>query len=77
MFQGINAIDFAKRFHTNETCFLYLSELKWKNGFSSLRCGHTKSYKGAGLIITEDASDANMMKALQLTLYFTSLKYRC
>jgi ISXO2-like transposase domain/Transposase zinc-ribbon domain len=46
MFQGINAIDFAKRFYNNESCFLYLSELKWKNSFSCPRCGHTKSYKG-------------------------------
>lgn len=46
MFQGINAIDFAKRFHDNESCFLYLSELKWENGFCCPRCGHAERYKG-------------------------------
>ena len=37
MFKGINAIDFAKRFHDNESCFLFLSEVKWENGFSCPR----------------------------------------
>ena len=46
MFEGINAIEFAKRFTDNESCYLYLTELKWKNGFCCPRCGCEKSYKG-------------------------------
>jgi hypothetical protein len=46
MFEGINAIEFAKRFTDNESCYLYLSELKWKNGFSCPKCGCRESYKG-------------------------------
>ncbi len=46
MFQGINAIEFGKKFHDNESCYLYLMGLKWGKGFSCSRCGHDKHYKG-------------------------------
>src|SRR5665647_2905741 len=46
MFKGINAIEFSKRFYDNESCYLYLIERKWGNGFSCSRCGHEKYYKG-------------------------------
>ena len=29
MFKGINAIEFSKRFKSNEDCYLYLVEIKW------------------------------------------------
>ena len=46
MFQGINAIDFGKRFYDNESCYLYLIDLKWGQGYHCSRCGHDKHYKG-------------------------------
>ena len=46
MFKGINAIEFGKRFHDNESCYLYLIEQKWGKVYSCSRCGHQKSYKG-------------------------------
>src|SRR5450432_1097584 len=46
MFKGINAIDFNKKFRSNEDCYLYLIEKKWGKGFSCSRCGCQESYKG-------------------------------
>jgi transposase-like protein len=46
MFKGINAIDFGKRFADNESCYLYLIELKWGDRYNCSRCGHDKYYKG-------------------------------
>lgn len=46
MFKGINAIEFTKRFHDNESCYLYLIEQKWGKGYSCSKCGHDKYYKG-------------------------------
>ena len=46
MFQGINAIQFSKRFTSNEDCYLYLIEKKWGKCYSCSRCGCTNSYKG-------------------------------
>jgi ISXO2-like transposase domain/Transposase zinc-ribbon domain len=46
MFKGINAIEFGKRFYDNESCYLYLIELKWGKGFNCSRCGHDKFYSG-------------------------------
>lgn len=47
MFQGINAIEFSKKFIDNDTCFQYLMEEKWgKNGYQCPRCGHAEAYKG-------------------------------
>lgn len=46
MFRGINAIEFNKRFSSNEVCYQYLIEWKWGKGFSCSRCGCEQSNKG-------------------------------
>lgn len=46
MFKGMNAIEFSKKFQTNEDCYQYLIEIKWRNGFQCSRCGCNKNYKG-------------------------------
>lgn len=46
MFKGINAIEFAKRFKSNEACYLYLIENKWSKGYKCSRCGCEEFYKG-------------------------------
>jgi hypothetical protein len=46
MFKGINAIEFNKRFNSNEDCYKYLIEWKWGKGFSCSRCGFEQSNKG-------------------------------
>ncbi len=33
IFKGQNLIQFAERFKSDEDCKIYLSEIKWKNGF--------------------------------------------
>ena len=44
--KALNKIEFGKRFYDNESCYMYLIEQKWGNGFSCSRCGHEKYYKG-------------------------------
>ncbi len=46
MFQGINSIEFNRRFKNNEDCYLYLIEKKWGNGYQCSRCGCEECYKG-------------------------------
>jgi len=46
MFQGMNVIEFSRKFKDNEDCYRYLMELKWNKGFECSRCGCTQSYKG-------------------------------
>jgi hypothetical protein len=38
--------DFAKVFPNETACLLYLSELKWKNGYHCQKCGNTKYNNG-------------------------------
>lgn len=38
----MNIFDFQKKFPTEEACKKYLSDLKWKEGFSCKKCGYTK-----------------------------------
>jgi len=40
LFRGQNLLEFAERFKTNEDCKEYLSELKWKDAFKCVKCGH-------------------------------------
>ena len=38
MFQGMNIIDFGKRFQTNADCLEYLMDIKWGEGFKCCKC---------------------------------------
>ncbi len=46
MFKGVNAIEFGKRFKTNEDCYNYLLEIKWGKQYQCSKCGCDQSYKG-------------------------------
>ena len=43
LFQGQNLLEFAERFKTDQDCKEYLSEIKWKDEFKCVKCGHTGS----------------------------------
>jgi transposase-like protein len=45
LFQGQNLLEFAERFKTDLDCKEYLSEIKWKDEFTCVKCGHTASQK--------------------------------
>ncbi len=38
--------NFDNDYRTEDDCLQYIFDLKWKNGFSCFKCGHTKSWKG-------------------------------
>jgi transposase-like protein len=40
-FLGLNSIKFTLRFHEDEPCYKYLSEIKWENGYHCKKCNHT------------------------------------
>ena len=46
MFQGMNIIEFGKRFQTNADCLQYLMDIKWEEGFKCSRCGSLRYWKG-------------------------------
>lgn len=45
VFKGQNMLEFSDRFKTDLDCKEYLAEVKWKNGFKCVRCGHPLSQK--------------------------------
>lgn len=46
MFQGMNIIEFSKRFQTDADCFQYLMDVKWSTGFKCSKCGSLRHWKG-------------------------------
>jgi transposase-like protein len=46
MFEGMNIIDFGKRFQSNADCLQYLLDIKWANGFKCSKCSSLKCWKG-------------------------------
>lgn len=40
----ISFFQFQERFMTEDDCFDYLKKLRWPDGFSCPRCGHTEAY---------------------------------
>ncbi|MCF8369601.1 MAG: transposase [Bacteroidales bacterium] len=46
IFKNIGIIEFDSHFDTDEKCFAYLADEKWKDGFACRKCGHTNYCKG-------------------------------
>ncbi|MGH3095133.1 MAG: IS1595 family transposase [Streptosporangiales bacterium] len=42
-FKGRNLLEFAGRFKTDENCKEYLANIKWREKFKCVKCGHSKS----------------------------------
>jgi len=42
IFKGQNLLEFSDRFKTDEDCKKYLADIKWKDGFECLKCGHKR-----------------------------------
>ena len=40
-FNSLSFPEFQNRFGTIDKCLIYLSDLKWENGFVCKKCGHT------------------------------------
>lgn len=45
-FQSLSIFDFQAKFPDDRSCLSYLSELKWKNGYSCPKCGNTNYCRG-------------------------------
>lgn len=43
---GVNSIVFYKRFPDEESCYNYLAEIKWEEGYVCKKCGHTNYCSG-------------------------------
>jgi hypothetical protein len=46
MFEGINTINFAERFTTDEKCHEYLATIKWDIDYRCAKCSHPKYFAG-------------------------------
>lgn len=42
IFTGVNSIKFNRRFKDDNDCLIYLSDIKWKDGYSCKKCGNDK-----------------------------------
>lgn len=45
-FKSLSIFEFQELYPDNDSCFKYLSKLKWENGFVCPICGHTNYCKG-------------------------------
>lgn len=45
-YKSLSVFEFQKRFPDEDSCYEYLSELKWSLGFVCPQCGHTKHCNG-------------------------------
>ena len=44
-FKSLSIFEFQERFPDKESCYRFLEELKWGNGFKCMKCGYSKSCK--------------------------------
>jgi len=47
-FKGQNILNFVKELPDDEACKAYLAKIKWQDGFTCMKCGHTKGCEKAG-----------------------------
>ena len=43
-YTAVSFFQFQERFQTEDACFKYLRKLRWPDGFSCPKCGHSKAY---------------------------------
>lgn len=48
VFEGQSILSFIKELPDDESCKAYLANIKWKDGFICMKCGHTKGCQKAG-----------------------------
>lgn len=46
LFSGLAVHEFMEKFSSNESCFAYLADLKWQNGYQCSHCSHTEFLQG-------------------------------
>ncbi len=42
IFSGENILEFTDKFHDDMSCLSYLADIKWADGYTCKKCGHTK-----------------------------------
>lgn len=42
MFKGEDLLSFTDKFQTDEDCLRYLAKIKWDEGYTCVKCGHSK-----------------------------------
>jgi hypothetical protein len=47
-FQGQDILNFIKELPNDDACKVYLSKIKWQDGFTCSKCGHTKGCEKSG-----------------------------
>jgi hypothetical protein len=40
-----STVEFEDRFGSEDACYAYLAEQRWRDGFRCLRCGESKAWK--------------------------------
>ena len=48
--KSLSLFEFQEKFSTKEDCLIYLSELKWSEGFHCRKCNHNHYCDGAALL---------------------------
>ena len=48
VFEGQSILNFIKELPNDESCKAYLAQIKWKDGFNCMKCGHTKGCDKSG-----------------------------
>ena len=48
VFEGQSILNFIKELPNDEACKAYLAKIKWQDGFTCVKCGHSKGFEKAG-----------------------------
>ena len=63
IFRGVNSIKFHNRFKDDNDCLIYLSEIKWADGYKCKGCDNGKFGKGK-ILKTDVVQNVDTMKVL-------------
>lgn len=72
---GVNSIKFHHRFPDEDSCYAYLSDIKWKKDMY-VKSVVMNIIAKDDCLIQEDALDANTMKVVLLGLCSTNSSFR-
>lgn len=74
-FESLSIFDFQKRFPDEDSCYKYLADLKWKDGFKCRICSHGRYSKGQGVPYTRKCTRCDFQESPTSQTLFHKVKF--
>lgn len=74
-YESLSIFEFQERFPDEDSCYKYLADLKWKDGFKCRKCGHWRYSKGQAVPYTRKCTRCDFQESPTSQTLFHKVKF--